>query len=87
MRLRRRLAEWLCPEMALSARCHWKIRNDLLQDRHWLAQEFPHVNAFADRIIQMDDAYAGQPIGLSASKWSHDIGKFREELRRMEVKP
>lgn len=81
MTIRRKLASWLCPELASEANRLWSMRAGIEYDRQWLAKEFPEVRAFAERALQMDSSFAGEELPFAPRKWPHDIAQFREQLR------
>lgn len=85
--LKKRIACWLCPELALTESRFFKLRSELSNDRHWLGYDFPEIDVFAFRALVMDANFGrgldDKPYPMRAGDvdWSDDIARFREQLR------
>ena len=87
MRLRRKIALWLCPELKRESDEAWRFRVHIQDYRHWLYM-FPEVEQVLKSLSVT--VRGGEPIklGTPAADEVCTIGGLREQLFRMkEMRP
>lgn len=83
-KIKRFIAEILCPEEMLDHEKILQLRSFIEQDHRWLG-EFKEIEAYTDRLrIVFKDLNRGVGDPYEDSKWRIDVSGFREQLRRGE---
>lgn len=83
MNIRRWIAKRLYPREFRDAEAYHWMKNEMAYDLRWLGYDFPQIEAYIDRFQKRDfNHWRGLDTKPMASKWSHDISVYREEMRK-----
>jgi hypothetical protein len=82
----RRIARLLAPEAFRDADRYEHLRREIETAQQWLSHDFPEIGALTNYLLIGDHNHWRSLDELPVqSKWSPDIGRFREQLRHGEA--
>lgn len=80
--MRKVIARWLAPEIALKAEGWDRLKASLHGGSMWLG-EFPQASAATERVLERMRGWERKPGEEINYKWDAYIGHFRGQLSRM----